>query len=313
MQVSLDNSMHRLIQKILNFIGWSISSFFLLTGFVGLFLPDRVAAIFIIVWGLIFLPPFYYRMTKRYGWKKNILWRIVIFFVLPIFITPWLPPSQHQASNPEKTSIQAVSRARKTEMQKPISVSPEYKMFRTAGASPEKAQALKDACTVNKTCPKTLEIAKGVVKGEITLGLVSNPDQPCTEDEFKKSDKIEGADDFCYYKSAEGRKAFREAEAARKTQEYKPSAESPRLNAYADFESLTIAAERYPNNKVLAAKAEKARLEVIVANGASVGISRAESLCRLTVRTDENDLVIEECDAEGNKHPWNYLGNHEPE
>jgi hypothetical protein len=150
----------------------------------------------------------------------------------------------------------------KPETPKPVVVSAEYKMFRAAGASPAKAQALKDACTADKTCPKTLKIAKAVVKGEITLGLVSKPDQPCTEAEFKQEEKSGSDGDGCYYKSAEGKKAMREAQAANQAQENKPS-------AVESWKDAAVLAESQPNNKDLAGKAEKARLEAIVENGKS--------------------------------------------
>lgn len=194
----------------------------------------------------------------------------------------------------------------KPETPKPVVISAEYKMFRSAGANPEKAQDLKDACSADKTCPKTLEIAKAVVKGEITLGLVSKPDQPCTEAEFEQEEKSGGDGDGCYYKSAEGRKTMREAEAANKAQENKPSAVESWKNA-------AVLAESQPNNKDLADKAEKARLEAIVEMGESNGLSKAYVLCSASIRADRDGMAIEECDAEGNKHPWNYLGNHSSE
>lgn len=171
-------------------------------------------------------------------------------------------------------------------------------MFRAAGASPEKAQALKDACTADKTCPKTLKIAKAVVKGEVSLGLVSKPDQPCTEAEFKQEEKSEGSGDGCYYKSAEAKKAMREAEAANQAQENKPS-------AVESWKDAAVLAESQPDNKDLADNAEKARLEAIVENGKRYGLSKAYVLCSASIRADENGMAIEECDADGNKHPLN--------
>jgi hypothetical protein len=190
----------------------------------------------------------------------------------------------------------------KPETPKPVVVSAEYKMFRVAGASPEKAQALKDACTAEKNCPKTFKIAQGVVRGDITLGLVSKPDQPCTEAEFRQEKKNGGDAYVCFFKSAEGKKAMREAEAANKAQQNKAS-------AVESWKDAAVLAESQPNNKDLAGKAEKARLEAIVENGKSHGLSKAYVLCSASIRADENGMAIEECDAEGNKHPWNYLGN----
>jgi hypothetical protein len=212
--------------------------------------------------------------------------------------------SDRQASKPQATATQVVVQTPKAETPKPVVVSAEYKMFRAAGASPEKAQALKDACTADKTCPTTLEFAKGVVRGEVTLGLVSKPDQPCTEAEFKADEgSVGGLGSFCYPKSAEGKKTMREAEAANNAQENKPS-------AMESWKDAAVLAESQPNNKDLADKAERARLKAIAENGKSHGLSEAYVLCSASIRADENGMAIEECDAEGNKHPWNYLGNH---
>ena len=211
-------------------------------------------------------------------------------------------------SNNSKTTSSTIPVANQSpsptpEIPKPVVVSTEYKMFRAAGASPEKAQALKDACTADKNCPKTLRIAKAVVKGEITLGLVSRPDQPCTEAEFEQDSKSEDGGDGCYYKSAEGKKIIREIESANKALKNKPS-------SVESWKDAAILAESQPNDKNLADKAEKARLEAIVENGESNGLSKAYVLCSASIRADQDGMAIEECDAKGNKHPWNYLGNH---
>jgi hypothetical protein len=206
--------------------------------------------------------------------------------------------SNNNKTTSSTTPITNQSPILKPETPKPVFVSAEYKMFRAAGASPEKAQALKDACTADKTCPKTLKIAKAVVKGEVSLGLVSKPDQPCTEAEFKQEEKSEGSGDGCYYKSAEAKKAMREAEAANQAQENKPS-------AVESWKDAAVLAESQPDNKDLADNAEKARLEAIVENGKRYGLSKAYVLCSASIRADENGMAIEECDADGNKHPLN--------
>lgn len=285
--------MHTIIQKAMNFIGWSISSFFLFTGFVGLFSTQIAIAILVIIWGLIFFPPLYQRITKSYGLKKNIIGRIIIFFISPIFISPWIPISEK--SSLSKTTVRQTNtdQIKSSATQKKVFVSPEYKMFRAAGASPEQAQILKDSCISSKTCPTKLDIAKAVVRGEMSLGLVSRPDQPCTETEFK-NDQESG--DFCYYKSAEGRRVTKEVNdrvAASKVEQSKSEI----------WKNATVLSESQPNNKKLAAEAEKARLELIVENGTKAGISRAEALCRSTIRFDENYLAIEDCDSKGNKIP----------
>jgi hypothetical protein len=195
--------MPRLARKNLKFIGWCVSSLFLSFGLVN---PTKFICIAYIALWLTFLPPLYSQLTNRYGLKRNIVGRIIILF-LSLSLLSFSQPESQQASKPQATSTQIVIQTSKAKTPKPIFVSSEYKMFRSAGASPEKAQALKDACTADKTCPTTLKIAKAIVRGEITLGLVSKPDQPCTETEFKKDDA-----DFCYYKSAEGRKSISETE-----------------------------------------------------------------------------------------------------
>ncbi len=255
-------------RKILKFICWCISSLFLFVGCnLCLFNPNKFIGIIYIALSLIFLPPLYSQLTNRYGLKRNIVGRIIIFFLLSVST-----PAPQQASKTQTTSTQVVVQTPKAETPKPIFVSPEYKMFRSAGASPKKAQALKDACTADKTCPTTLKIAKAVVRGEITLGLVSKPEQPCTEAEFKKDENSLDDGDFCYSKSAEGRKSIREAEAASKAQENKPS-------AVESWKEAAVLAESQPNSKDLADKAEKARLEAIVENGKSHGLSKAYGRC----------------------------------
>jgi hypothetical protein len=205
-------------------VRWFLSSFLFLTGCAELFTPNLARAIGFIIWGLIFLPVSYSKIIKGYGLGKNynrnksIYGRIIIFLISPAIVSFIVPESQ-QASKPQTTPTQVVVQTPKVETPKPVVVSAEYKMFRAAGASPEKAQALKDACTADKTCPKTLEIAKAVVKGEITLGVVSKPDRPCTVAELEQENKSEGISNFCYFKSAEYKKAMREAEAANKAQE----------------------------------------------------------------------------------------------
>ena len=197
--------MSKLCRKTLKFIGWCLSSLFLSYGLAN---PTKFICIAYIALSLTFLPPLYSQLTNRYGLKRNIIGRIIIFF-LSLSLLNFPQQESQQASKPQATSTQIVVQTPKAKTPKPIFVSSEYKMFRSAGASPEKAQALKDACTADKTCPTTLKIAKAIVRGEITLGLVSKPDQPCTETEFKKDDA-----DFCYYKSAEGRKSISETETA---------------------------------------------------------------------------------------------------
>jgi hypothetical protein len=233
--------MPRLARKNLKFIGWCVSSLFLSFGLVN---PTKFICIAYIALWLTFLPPLYSQLTNRYGLKRNIVGRIIILF-LSLSLLSFSQPESQQASKPQATSTQIVIQTPKAKTPKPIFVSSEYKMFRSAGASPEKAQALKDACTTDKTCPTTLKIAKAVVRGEITLGLVSKPDQPCTETEFKKDDV-----DFCYYKSAEGRKSIREAEAANKTQENNSSGNDISTES---ISSTSLAREEHQKQAVLAA------------------------------------------------------------
>lgn len=242
------------MSKVLTFVGWLLSSSSLMSGCSALFQSKVDTGIGLIIWGLVFLPVSYskiikgHELGKNYNRNKTILGRIIIFLISPVIVSFIVPESQ-QASKPQTTPTQVVIQTPKAETSKPVVVSAEYKMFRAAGASPEKAQALKDACIADKTCPKTLEIAKAVVKGEITLGLVSKPGQPCTEAEFKQEEKSEGISNFCYYKSAEYKKAMREAEAANKAQE-KDSSDNDSSTESVPSSSLT--GQEYQKQAVLA-------------------------------------------------------------
>jgi hypothetical protein len=95
-----------MIKKTLYFIGWFASSFLFLMAIVGLLTPERVISIPILIWGLLFFPPLYYKVTSRYGRKVNALGRIIGFILAPITISPILPASQKNSSPPVASSPQ---------------------------------------------------------------------------------------------------------------------------------------------------------------------------------------------------------------
>jgi hypothetical protein len=92
-----------MLKRILSFIGWSLSAFLFLIGFVGLTQPNSSIAIALIIWGFIFLPPLY-RFTWRYGRKWNIVGRLLAFILAPIFSTPSVPPKQVLNTPPTPTA-----------------------------------------------------------------------------------------------------------------------------------------------------------------------------------------------------------------
>jgi hypothetical protein len=95
----------------LTFVGWILSSLFLLSGFSLLFESKASVAIVPIIWGLIFLPPSYsntikrYKLDKSYNWNKDIYKRIVVFLISLIY---WIfhAPASQQASKPQTTPTQ---------------------------------------------------------------------------------------------------------------------------------------------------------------------------------------------------------------
>jgi hypothetical protein len=128
----------------ITFFGWILSSVFLLIGCSALFTPNIPGAITTIVWGLMFLPPSYsniikrYELDRNYDWRQDIYKRFIAMVILLIIGHSAVIDSQ-KASKPQVTSTQIVTQAPKAKTLKPVFVSAEYKMFRSAGASPEKA------------------------------------------------------------------------------------------------------------------------------------------------------------------------------
>jgi hypothetical protein len=89
-------------QRILSFLGWLWTGFFVLVGLVSLTKNPAFALTFI-VWGLIFLPPLF-RFTLSYGWVWNISGRIAAFFISVIIAAAFTPPQpQVTQSTPPAT------------------------------------------------------------------------------------------------------------------------------------------------------------------------------------------------------------------
>ena len=81
-------------RRILSFICWLWSGFFVLVGLASL-TQNPAIALTCIVWGLIFLPPLF-RLTSSYTIGWNILGRIAALFIT-LVIGALLSPSQPQA------------------------------------------------------------------------------------------------------------------------------------------------------------------------------------------------------------------------
>jgi hypothetical protein len=97
-----------MLKRILSFIGWSIASFFFVIALVGLTTQTtRIISILAMIWGLICLPPLYHHLTGRYGWKRNVVGRLVAFFIAPILIVPAISSSP-QVQTPPPVSVKAV-------------------------------------------------------------------------------------------------------------------------------------------------------------------------------------------------------------
>ncbi len=85
-------------QRILSFLGWLVAGFFLLIGLFG-FTTNPAITLTCIVWGLIFVPPLF-RLTWRYGWKRNIGGRFAVFLVSFILGGIFSPPPPVTQSPP---------------------------------------------------------------------------------------------------------------------------------------------------------------------------------------------------------------------
>jgi hypothetical protein len=94
-------------QRILSFLGWLWTGFFVLVGLVSL-TKNPVFALTFMVWGLIFLPPLF-RFTLSYGWVWNIGGRIAAFFISVIIAAVFTPaqPQVTQSTLPATTTPNA--------------------------------------------------------------------------------------------------------------------------------------------------------------------------------------------------------------
>lgn len=79
--------------RLLKFIGWGISGFFLLGLLAGMASNPISTTLSLGVWALLFLPPIY-RLTDRHGLFWNIFGRIVIFLLPPILMSGVLAPGK---------------------------------------------------------------------------------------------------------------------------------------------------------------------------------------------------------------------------
>jgi hypothetical protein len=70
---------------------------------MGFMKPSTYGVAFIvIIWGLVFFPPLY-RVTQKYGWKRNLSGRLLGFFISPILFSPMIP-QQKQVANQGSSS-----------------------------------------------------------------------------------------------------------------------------------------------------------------------------------------------------------------
>lgn len=83
-------------RRILSFLGWLWAGFCFIGALGGVVSGELVAAIGVLIWGLIFLPPLY-RFTSSFGRGWNIGGRILVFILVPLVFPA---PSQQQANQP---------------------------------------------------------------------------------------------------------------------------------------------------------------------------------------------------------------------
>jgi hypothetical protein len=80
-----------MLKRVLSFIGWVITIFFLVGAFAEISEGEVLSGIGDLVWGVIFLPPLC-RVTGKYGLTNNIAARVVLFVLVPILFPP--PPKK---------------------------------------------------------------------------------------------------------------------------------------------------------------------------------------------------------------------------
>jgi hypothetical protein len=120
----------KIIQKILAFVGWSLSAFSLVIALAGLVTPGagKFLSIALLGWSLIFLPPLW-RKTIKYGFRVNILTRIISFIFLPVFFMSLATANGYQPTTvaevrPQNPSNKTVSPSPQTQVKKVPSTKP---------------------------------------------------------------------------------------------------------------------------------------------------------------------------------------------
>jgi hypothetical protein len=84
-----------MVKRLLYLFSWAIASCFFFMALMGFVASIPSMFLIMAIWGLVFLPPLYRRLTGRYGWKRNVAGRLVAFFVTPILIISAMPPAPH--------------------------------------------------------------------------------------------------------------------------------------------------------------------------------------------------------------------------
>jgi hypothetical protein len=77
-----------IVQRVLIFIGWSLSAFSFILALGGLTIPGagKIISLAMIGWCLIFLPPLW-KKTIKYGLSINFISRVIAFVTIPVLFT----------------------------------------------------------------------------------------------------------------------------------------------------------------------------------------------------------------------------------
>jgi hypothetical protein len=116
------------VNRVIVFIGWSLSTLFLVVALAGLATPGagKLMSLAMIGWCSIFLPPFW-KKTIQYGLPTNIISRVVAFITLPVLFMAmatangYKPEVSTVKTQPEASSISVSPTPVKTEPPNPLS------------------------------------------------------------------------------------------------------------------------------------------------------------------------------------------------
>jgi Excalibur calcium-binding domain len=94
-----------MLKRILSFIAWGIAAFFVVIALTFAASSQFTNALCILLWALIFVPPFY-KLTARFGKIWNIVGRLIVFLFAPVIL--FSPTPQPEAVKPPGISTQPV-------------------------------------------------------------------------------------------------------------------------------------------------------------------------------------------------------------